>query len=178
MSKVTNLMCKKIFSLWAKKKKKNCLQTTHTLPGQWKYKSQTRVAEKSRNSCFGTWNVVKFQTLVACQKGLDNQCRPRSDCFWRSCLIRVFPVCHADKYFVNSSHNYQHFIWEQKEKSIQNFRKYTACFVSVINCTSTSDNFLSFIFADIHLHIHFSPTFFLTWSRSKLFAKEDNKTCV
>ena len=25
--------------------------------------------------------VLKFQTLVACQKGLDKQCRPRSDCF-------------------------------------------------------------------------------------------------
>ena len=29
----------------------------------------------------GTANVSKFQTLVACQKGLDKQCRPRSDCF-------------------------------------------------------------------------------------------------
>ena len=36
-----------------------------------------------------TVNVLKFQTLVACQKGLDKQCRPRSDCFWRSSLIRV-----------------------------------------------------------------------------------------
>ena len=28
-----------------------------------------------------TVNVLKFQTLVACQKGIDKQCRPRSGCF-------------------------------------------------------------------------------------------------
>ena len=27
------------------------------------------------------------------RKGLDKQRRPRSDCFWRNCLIRVFPDC-------------------------------------------------------------------------------------
>ena len=32
-------------------------------------------------SMMGTVNVLKFRTLVACQKGLDKQCRPRSDCF-------------------------------------------------------------------------------------------------
>ena len=26
-------------------------------------------------------NILKFQTLVTCQKGLDKQDRPRSDCF-------------------------------------------------------------------------------------------------
>ena len=26
-------------------------------------------------------NVLKFQTLVGCQKGLDKQCTPRSGCF-------------------------------------------------------------------------------------------------
>ena len=35
-----------------------------------------------------TVNVLKFQMLVTCQKGLDKQCRPRSDCFWRSSLFR------------------------------------------------------------------------------------------
>ena len=28
-----------------------------------------------------TINVLKFRTLMACQKGLDKQARPRSDCF-------------------------------------------------------------------------------------------------
>ena len=51
--------------------------------------------------------------------GLDKQCKPRSD--WRSSLIRVFPVCYSDKHFMNSSPDNQNFIWEKKEKSIQNF---------------------------------------------------------
>ena len=29
-----------------------------------------------------TVNVLKFRTLIACQKGLDKQGRPRSDCVW------------------------------------------------------------------------------------------------
>ena len=67
-----------------------------------------------------TVNVLKFQALVACQKCLDKQGRPRSDCFWRSSLIRIFHVCYSDKQFVNSSHDYHHFISEQKERSVQN----------------------------------------------------------
>ena len=53
------------------------------------------------------------------KRGLDKQCRPRSDCFWRSSLIRVFPVCYSDQHFVNSSFDSQHFSWEQKEKSVK-----------------------------------------------------------
>ena len=33
-------------------------------------------------------NVLKFPSLNTCQKGLDKQGRPRSDCFWWSSLIR------------------------------------------------------------------------------------------
>ena len=36
-----------------------------------------------------TANVIKFRTLVACQKGIDKQ-------YKRSSLIRVFPVCYSD----------------------------------------------------------------------------------
>ena len=72
-----------------------------------------------------TVNVLKFRTLVACQKGIDKQCRPRSDCFWRSSLIRVFSVCYSDKHFVNSSPENQLFIWKQKEKRVQYFRTFT-----------------------------------------------------
>ena len=46
---------------------------------------------------------------------INNQCRPRSDCFWRSSLIRVFPVCYSDKHFLNSSPDCPHFIWGQKD---------------------------------------------------------------
>ena len=72
-----------------------------------------------------TVNAQKFLTLVACQKGLGKQRRSRSDCFWRSSLIRVFSVCYSDKHFLNYSPGSQHFIWEQKEKSNWNFRTFT-----------------------------------------------------
>ena len=32
-------------------------------------------------------------------KNLDKQHWPRSECSWRSSLIRVFPVCYSDKHF-------------------------------------------------------------------------------
>ena len=50
------------------------------------------------------------------QKDIDKQCRPRSDCFWRSSLIRVFPVCYSDKHFVTSSLEKQDFICQHKRK--------------------------------------------------------------
>ena len=48
-------------------------------------------------------NVLKFLTLVAFQKGLGKQGRPRSGLGLRGSLSRVFPVCYSDTYFVNSS---------------------------------------------------------------------------
>ena len=57
-----------------------------------------------------------FNTIVECQKGQYKQGRPRSDCFWRSSLIRVFPVGYSDKQFVSSSPDYKHVIWEHKMK--------------------------------------------------------------
>ena len=43
----------------------------------------------------------------------------------RSSLNRVFSVCYSDKHFVNSHLVHWHFIWEQNEKSVQNFRTFT-----------------------------------------------------
>ena len=63
-------------------------------------------------------NVLKFWTLVACQIGQNKQ-------QWRSSLIRVFTVCYLDKHFMNYSPDNQHFIWEQREKSVHNFRTFT-----------------------------------------------------
>ena len=60
---------------------------------------------------------TKILTLVACQNAWTN--------IWRSSLTRLFPVCHCDKHFVNSSHENQHFICKQKEKSVQNFRTFS-----------------------------------------------------
>ena len=72
-----------------------------------------------------TVNVLKFQKLVTCQACLDKQPRPRSDCFWRSSLIKVFSVCYSDKHFVISSLENKYFIWKQKGKSFRNFRTFT-----------------------------------------------------
>ena len=38
---------------------------------------------------------ILYKFLVLGQIGLSKQCRPRSDCFWRSSLIRVYAVCHS-----------------------------------------------------------------------------------
>ena len=68
-------------------------------------------------------SFLKFSILDACQKGIDKQQRPRSDCFWRSSLIGVFPACYWDNHFVNSSPDSQLFIREQKEKSVKELTK-------------------------------------------------------
>ena len=57
-------------------------------------------------------DVLKFRILVACQKGIDRQCRPRSELRKQSdqgllCLL-------FDKNFVNSSSNNQHLRTERK----------------------------------------------------------------
>ena len=46
--------------------------------------------------------VPNVQTLVTWQKSSGNQCRPRSDCSFRSSPIRVFTVCYSDKRFCES----------------------------------------------------------------------------
>ena len=78
-----------------------------------------------RSFSYITINIQKFQTQVTCQKGIDTMGRPTSDCFWRSSLIRVFPVCFSDKNFVTSNPDNQYFIWEQKTKSVPNFWTFT-----------------------------------------------------
>ena len=47
--------------------------------------------EKSIHACTqndNTVDILKYQMLVACEKGIDKQCRPRS----RSSLFRVLPL--------------------------------------------------------------------------------------
>ena len=64
-----------------------------------------------------TDDVLKFWTQVVSQKGLDKQRSPKSDCFWRSSLTRIFSVCYTDKhFFLNSRPDNQRFIWEHKGK--------------------------------------------------------------
>ena len=47
----------------------------------WRYYMLVHSRVGSKNKVV-TVNVLKFWTLVTSQKGLDKQCRPRSDCFW------------------------------------------------------------------------------------------------
>ena len=75
---------------------------------------------------YGKYSKICNTILVVCEKGPDKQCRPRSDCFWRSSLIRFFSVCYSDKHFVKISPGNQQFIWNQKEKGFPNFRTFTA----------------------------------------------------
>ena len=65
--------------------------------------------------------------IEACQENIVKQRRPRSDFFWKSSLIGVFPVCYSDKHICNSSSYYLHFIWIQKYKSVRIFRTLVAC---------------------------------------------------
>ena len=80
-------------------------------------------------------DVQKFWTLVASPKCPDKQCRPRSDS-----LVRVFLVCYSDKHLVKFSLYSQHFIWEQKEKSVWNFRTFTINALLPVIYGPTTDN--------------------------------------
>ena len=42
---------------------------------------------------------IPYKFYVLEQTGLSKQCRPRSDCFFRSSLIRVYAVCHSISIF-------------------------------------------------------------------------------
>ena len=52
------------------------------------------------------WHMSTVQTLIrlllnqnVSQNGTCKQSRPRSDCSWRSSLIRVYIVCHSTQFF-------------------------------------------------------------------------------
>ena len=53
------------------------------------------------------------------------QCRPRSDCSWRSRLIRVYTVCHSIKYFKKQLCKKQTLGQKSMEWSVRNFRTFT-----------------------------------------------------
>ena len=78
---------------------------------------QTKVSMKL------TEYILKKLTIAACQNGLDKQGNTRSDCFWRSSLILVFPACYSDKHCERHSHSpgNQIFNLEQKERSVKWF---------------------------------------------------------
>ena len=92
----------------------------HSSPaGMYHVHKKSLIHNRSQHclSCYieCTVNVLKFWSLVACQKGQDKQDIIRSDCFWRRSLIKFFLVC----YFANTlwipALIIIIFFWEQKE---------------------------------------------------------------
>ena len=59
----------------------------HVSRKTWNWKGSTQSPSHTKPI---TVNVLKLCALLACQKVLDKEHRPRSDCFFRSSLIRVF----------------------------------------------------------------------------------------
>ena len=70
-----------------------------------------------------TLDVLKFWTLICLQKGLDKQGKARSNCFSRSSLVRVFPVCYSDKRFVNFSPETQ-ILYENRKRKVLEILEY------------------------------------------------------
>ena len=78
-------------------------------------------------------SVLKLQQIVACQKkDQTNRADTRLDCFFRSGMIRIFPVSYSYKHFMNSSPDNQHFICGKKEKSVH-FQKMIIIWASLID---------------------------------------------
>ena len=77
-------------------------------------------------SCCGSYGKCsKILNTYCLPVGLDKWCRPRSDCFWRSSMIRYSLFVILISNFVNSSPENHHPIWGQKEKSVRNFRTFS-----------------------------------------------------
>ena len=70
---------------------------------------------------------------VKCSKISYTSCMPNKLDKQRRSLIRVYPVCYSDKHFVNSNLDNQHFIFEQKEKSVCNFCAFTIVAHSLVS---------------------------------------------
>ena len=81
--------------------------------------------------------IVPYKFYVLGQIGLSKQCRPRSDCFWRSSLIRVYAVCHSISilwmHYCNVTSNFSIFrtimaiVW-----GVPNFRIFTVVKLNVL----------------------------------------------
>ena len=54
----------------------------------------TKYAKSTTKKCKEYSKCSKILSTSCLLKGIVKQCRPRSDCFFRSSLIQVFPVCY------------------------------------------------------------------------------------
>ena len=84
-----------------------------------------------------TVNVLKFCTQSFWQNVLCKQCRPRSDCSWRSRLIRVYPVCPSTKCFKKQLHKKKKKKKKNRPKTLNKCLKYldvySICFAQLQN---------------------------------------------
>ena len=78
----------------------------------------TKVSQFTWTLLYGKCSKILRASCLP-KKGLDKQHRLRLDCFQRSSLIRVFPVCYSDKHLVNSSPENPTFYLRTEEKSVQ-----------------------------------------------------------
>ena len=86
-----------------------CKKNNHFLNlSQWyiyaslMYIHSKQIPHFKKKSTFIHWHLkmgLPYKFYVLGQIGLSKQCRPRSDCFWRSSLIRVYTVCHSISIF-------------------------------------------------------------------------------
>ena len=91
----------------------------------------------SNNSRYG--ECSKISNTSPLLKSQDKQCRPRSDCFWRSSLIIVFPDCYSDKHFMNSSPDNQ----PEREKVFKIWEHSVSCDIYtlyILNVNVSSNN--------------------------------------
>ena len=112
--------------------------------------SLVKMAEKHLSvSCTCTWNWVLFQELLekkcygkcpkisytkVWQNGICKQCRSRSDCCFRSSLIRVYNVCCSTKCIKKQLHKKKNLGTKSMEQSVWIFRTFIlvfACFKKI-----------------------------------------------
>ena len=81
---------------------------------------------------------LKFWTLVACQYGLDKQCRPSPVQTAFEEAVRLGSSlfkCYSDVHLVITIPDNQLFSWGQKEKSVKNLRTLTVVLEKSLNFT-------------------------------------------
>ena len=105
-----------------------------------------------------TVNILKFHTPKVWQNVTCKQCRPRSDCSWRSSLIRVYTDCHSTKYFKKQLHKKQNLGKKSMEKKKFKILGHLPYVKKICWMSSGVDS-------------DKTPTFCGVWSRSTLFSQ-------
>ena len=72
----------------------NSLQNTCIRQNHWAMAQHAALVSEDLPQMY-----LPYKFYVLGQIGLSKQYRPRSDCFWRSSLIRVYAVCHSISIF-------------------------------------------------------------------------------